>query len=165
LPFHPEVDLVVARSELREVIDSVIGKLCSGAAPSEVERQRVDCKEEAGRRGRGGLLQPGQAHNLAAATQLADEVACFANTPEGGALIIGVEDRTGELLGTALDAEWLRHRIYQAVDVAPLVEERTVDGVRLLVLLVAGAREPVEDTADRLRWRVGSHCVPVDRSE
>ncbi|MDQ4030889.1 MAG: DUF5635 domain-containing protein [Actinomycetota bacterium] len=165
MSFRPEVDLVVARADLRKIINSVIGKLRSGAVPDEVERQRVDCKEEAGRRGRDGLLQPGQAHNRAAAIQLADEVACFANTPEGGALIIGVDDRTGELLGTALDAEWLRHRIYEHVDIAPLVEERTVDGVRLLVLLIAGAREPVEDTGGRLRWRVGSHCVPVDRSE
>lgn len=38
-------------------------------------------------------------------------------------------------------------------------------GARLLVLLVAGAREPIEDTSGRLRWRVGTHCVPVDRSE
>jgi ATP-dependent DNA helicase RecG len=165
LSFQPEVDLVMARAELREVVDSVIDKLRSGAVPSDLERQRVDCKEEAGRRGRDGLLQPGQAHNLAAANQLADEAACHANSPGGGALVLGVDDRTGELLGTALDAEWLRHRIYQAVDLAPVVEERTVVGARLLVLLVAGAREPVEDTSGRLRWRVGSHCVPVDRSE
>jgi ATP-dependent DNA helicase RecG len=45
----------------------------------------------------------------------------------------------------------LHHRIYQAVEVAPAVEERGVDGVRLLVVLVASAREPVEDTEGRLR--------------
>ena len=165
LSLQPDADLLVARRELGELTNSVIHKLRTGAVPSVAERERVDCKEEAGRRGRDGLLQPGQAHNLAAATQLADEVACFANTPRGGALIGGVDDRTGELLGTALDPEWLRHRVYQAVEVAPVVEERFVDGVRLLVVLVASAREPVEDTKGRLRWRVGSHCAPVDRSE
>ncbi|MPZ65694.1 MAG: transcriptional regulator [Pseudonocardiaceae bacterium] len=146
-------------------MDSVLAKLQSGAAVSAAERQRVDCKEEAGQRGRDGLLLPGQAHNTAAATQLADEVACLANTPGGGALVVGIEDRTGEVLGTSLDMEWLRHRVYQAVDVAPVVEERFIGGVRLLVLLVAVSREPVEDTSGRLRWRVGSHCTPVDRSE
>ena len=78
---------------------------------------------------------------------------------------MGVENATGDLLGTALDPEWLRHSIYQRVDVAPLVEDVTVAGVRLLVLYVAMAAEPVEDTGDRIRWRVGTSCAPVDRSE
>jgi ATP-dependent DNA helicase RecG len=165
LPFQPEIDLGDARAELRGLIDSVLGKLRAGTVPAAAERQRVDLKEEAGRRGRDGLPLPGQPENLAAASQLANEVACFANTPSGGALVVGVEDKTGDLIGAVLDADWLRHRIYQAVGVAPMVEERQVDGVRLLVLLVAPAPEPVEDTSGRLRWRVGSHCAPVDRSE
>lgn len=89
----------------------------------------------------------------------------MANTPGGGALLVGVEDRTGQLLGAALDAEWLRHRVYEHVGVAPAVEEIRVDGIRLLVLYVAEAREPVEDLDGRLRWRTGGHCVPVDRAE
>ena len=83
----------------------------------------------------------------------------------GGALVVGVEDATGDLLGTRLDVEWLRHRVWERVDVAPAVEERQVRGVRLLVVLVAEARTPVEDRRGRLRWRVGPHCVDVDRSE
>ena len=70
---------------------------------------------------------PGQSRNLAAADQLAHEVACFANTPGGGVLLVGIEDATGSLLGAGLDTEWLRHRIYERVDVAPLVEERVVE--------------------------------------
>jgi ATP-dependent DNA helicase RecG len=35
----------------------------------------------------------------------------------------------------------------------------------VLVVYVAEAREPVEDPDRRLRWRVGDHCVPIDRSE
>lgn len=165
LLFHPQSDLVDARAAVRQMVDTVLGGLASGKLPGEAERQQVDIKEEAGRRGAGGVLLPGQAENLAAATQLADEAACFANTPGGGALIVGVEDRTGDLLGTGLDQEWLRHRIYERVDIAPVVEERTVKGVRLLVLYIAAAREPIEDTAGRIRWRVGNHCTPVDRSE
>ncbi len=83
------------------MVGTILDGLASGVLPSEAERQQVDIKEEAGRRGAGGVLLPGQAKNLAAATQLADEVACFANTPGGGAVVVGVEDSTGGLLGTA----------------------------------------------------------------
>jgi ATP-dependent DNA helicase RecG len=34
----------------------------------------------------------------------------MANTPGGGALVVGVAD-DGTVLGTELDADWLRHRI------------------------------------------------------
>ncbi len=165
LSFNPQSDLVEARGALRRMVDTVLDSLASGVLPSEAERQHVDIKEEAGRRGAGGVLLPGLAENLAAATQLADEVACFANTPGGGALVVGVEDSTGDLLGTVMHPDWLRHRIYERVDIAPLVEERHVQGVRLLVLYVAAAQDPVEDTGGRIRWRVGAHCTPVDRAE
>jgi ATP-dependent DNA helicase RecG len=163
--FQPESDLVDTRASLHRTVEAVLDKLSSGLLPTQAERQHVDCKEEAGRRGAGGVLLPGQAQNLAAATQLANEVACFANTPDGGAIVVGVDDKTGDLLGTQLDPDWLRHRIYQMIDVAPAVEERQVGGIRLLVLYVTAAREPVEDTSGRIRWRVGSNCEPVDRSE
>lgn len=165
LPFHPEPDLVEARATLRRAVDAVLAKLQIGVLPDNAELEHVDIKEEAGRRGSGGVLLPGQTQNTAAAAQLADEVACFANTPGGGALIVGIENRTGDLLGTALDRDWLRHSIYTRVDLAPDVEEREVGGVRLLVLHVAAANEPVEDTSGRMRWRVGTNCVAVDRSE
>lgn len=165
LPFQPAADLLEARAHLRHAVDGVLTRLAAGVLPDHAERERVDCKEEAGRRGAGGVLLAGQQQNLAAAQQLADEVACFANTPGGGALIVGVDNATGDLLGTALDPEWLRHSIYQRVDVAPSVEDRVVEGVRLLVLYVSAAREPVEDTGNRVRWRVGAACVPVDRAE
>lgn len=153
------------RAELRALVDALLTQLAAGVVPAAVERQRLDLKEEAGRRGRDGVLLPGEPRNPAAADVLADEVACMANSPGGGALVVGVENDTGALLGAALDAEWLRHRVWERVDVAPWVEERTVAGVRVLVVYVAEAREPVENTGGQLRWRVGDHCVPVDRSE
>lgn len=165
LPFSPESDLVEARAELRAEVDRALSALEQGQLPDEVERQRIDLKEEAGRRGSGGLLLPGDPHNLAAADQLAREVACLANTPGGGALVVGVEDSSGALLGAAMEPEWLRQRIYQRVDVAPAVEVRHVSGARLLVIFVAEAREPVEDQDGHLRWRTGKHCQPVDRAE
>ena len=108
---------------------------------------------------------PGNRENTKAADQLADEVAAMANTPGGGALIVGVEDKTGDLLGTELDVEWLRHQIYRRIDLAPDVTERVEAGIRLLVIYVPEAREPVEDTSDRIRWRVGAASVPIDRGQ
>lgn len=165
LPFHPEPDLVEARATIPQAVDTVLARLRAGVLPDDAELEHVDIKEEAGRRGSGGVLLAGQAQNTAAAAHLADEVACFANTPGGGALILGIENKTGDLLGTALDRDWLRHSIYTRVDLAPDVEEREVAGVRLLVLYVAAANEPVEDTSGRIRWRVGTNCVAVDRAE
>lgn len=163
--FQPNMDLLQDREQLRLLVGEVLDGLERGVPPSDAEREHVDIKEEAARRNNAGLLMPGEPRNVAAADQLADEAACMANTPGGGALIIGVEDATGSLLGAALDVEWLRHRIYEQVDVAPAVEERLVQGVRLLVIYTAAAREPVENRAGQLRWRAGQHCVPVDRAE
>lgn len=161
----PFGDLVEERAHLKVIVDNALAKLAGGALPTDLERQQVDLKEEAGRRGRGGVLLTGEPRNLAAADSLANDVACMANTPGGGALIVGIENGTGSLLGTALDAEWLRHRVWERVEVAPTVEERFAAGVRLLVLLVPEAREPVEDTSGQIRWRTGPHCTPVDRAE
>lgn len=165
LPFRPDQDLIEDRARLRQQVDEVLGLLADGVLPAAAERASVDLKEEAGRRVRGGILLAPQEQNLVAADSLADDVACMANSPGGGALIVGVEDQTGSLLGTSLDADWLRHRVWERVEVAPAVEPRTVSGVRLLILYVAEAREPVEDTRSRLRWRTGGACTGVDRAE
>lgn len=163
--FQPGTELLGDRARTREDVEACLARLRSGVLPDDAERQRVDFKEESGRRGSGGRLLPGSPENTKAADQLADEVAAMANTPGGGALIVGVENRTGDLLGTELDAEWLRQQIYRRVDVAPDIEMVMERGIRLLVIYVAEAREPVEDTSDRLRWRVGASSVPVDRGE
>jgi ATP-dependent DNA helicase RecG len=163
--FEVHGDLVEARSRLRGLVDAVLAKLAAGQRPSEVEREQVDLKEEPGRRGPGGSVLPGERRNPAAVELLAREVPCMANTPGGGALVLGVEDRSGRVLGTEVETEWLRHRTFERVEVAPAIEERHLDGRRVLVVYVAEAREPVEDPDRRLRWRVGDHCVPIDRSE
>lgn len=165
LPFHPARDLVDARVRLRDDVRRALDAVASGRTVGAAERQAVDFKEEAGRRGAGGVLLDGQPQNLAAADALAKEVACLANTPAGGALVVGVEDSTGALLGTELDEDWLRQRIYQRVEVAPAIESVLIDGTRLLVLYVAASREPVEDQDGKLRWRTGGSCQPVDRAE
>ncbi len=66
-------------------------------------------------------------------------------------------------MGAELDAEWLRHRIYElsrrllTVDVT----EADVRGVRLLVVISPSAVEPVRIN-DRITWRVDDRCVEVD---
>lgn len=52
-PFRPQSDLVEARGVLRRMVDTVLGGLASGVLPGAAERQQVDIKEEAGRRGAG----------------------------------------------------------------------------------------------------------------
>lgn len=152
------------RRELQAIVDELLSAEKDGYLPTVQEKTSLDFKEEAGRRIR-DQLEPGQAQNQVAATKLADEVACFANTPGGGVVVVGVEDETGRILGTALDEEWLRQAIHRAVDVAPSVEAHNVGGQRVLTIFVAESPTVVEDTSDRIRWRVGDHCAPVDRSE
>lgn len=164
-PFEPGTELMADRARSREAVEVCLESLRTGALPDSAERQRVDFKEEAGRRGVAGSLLPGVSENTKAADQLADEVSAMANTPGGGALIVGVEDRSGDLLGTDLNIEWLRQQIYRRVEVAPEIEEHIEQGIRLLVIYAAEAREPVDDTSGRIRWRVGAASVPVDRGE
>ncbi len=157
--------LAERRQELEAHVAIVLAALDSGTSTEITERAAIDFKEEAGRRSSSGELEPGERTNPAAAEKLADEVCCMANTPGGGALLLGVDDRTHDVLGTELDEEWLRHRIFQLCEIAPAIEVHHVAGQRLLALYVAESPEPVLDRQRRIRWRVGDHCVPVDRSE
>lgn len=155
------------RRDLEKQVAEILASYRDGQLHANRERASIDFKEEAGRRGAGGILLPGETRNAEAVSKLADEVACFANTPGGGALILGVEDSQGTVLGTELDTEWLRQRIDEAVQVAPDIVEHHlggVQGLRVLVLYVPQAKEPVYDTGNKLRWRVGDHCKPIDRS-
>jgi ATP-dependent DNA helicase RecG len=163
--FSPGADQIEARARLEAHVEGALAKLAAGLLPDAIEREQIDFKEEAGRRGPGGTLLVGDRHSQEAARHLANEVACMANTPGGGAIVVGVDDRNGRLIGAALDTDWLRHRVYEHVGVAPAVAERLVEGIRLLVIFVAQASEPVEDVSGRIRWRTGGHCTPVDRAE
>lgn len=151
------------RTQLEATVNNILNSYSQGRITKTRETQAIDFKEEAGRRN-GREILPGSPENPEAATKLADEVACLANTPGGGALIVGVEDGTGRVIGTELDTDWLRQRINSAIQIAPDIVEHTVSGIRLLVIYVAQAREPVEDTGNKLRWRVGDSCAPIDRS-
>ncbi|MDN5748613.1 MAG: putative DNA binding domain-containing protein [Pseudonocardia sp.] len=145
---------------VQQIVEDTLTALAEGR--SVRERLHIDLKEEAGRRDRAGALLPGQAENEVAAKALAGEAACMANTPGGGALIVGVTD-DGTLLGTDLDTEWLRHRIYQLTERRLTVDVRAtvVLSTRLLVVLSPSAIEPVRWN-NRIAWRVDDHYVEVD---
>lgn len=152
------------RTDLEATVAAILATAADGRIAGISETQSVDFKEEAGRRN-GNQIEPGLPTNQTAAVALADEVACMANSPGGGALVVGVEDGTGRMIGTELNVDWLRDSIDSKVGVAPDVREVHVQGQRLVTIYVAEAREPVQDTSGRLRWRVGDSCKPVDRSE
>lgn len=149
-PIHDEVmAILIALDEGRSVDDAV-------------ERQFVDLKEEHGRRDKQGGVGPSSTRNEEAARELAAAAACMANTPGGGALIVGVSN-DGQVIGTDLEAEWLRHRLWElsgkllTVDV--IVHD--VAGRRLLVLRSPQALEPIRING-KIRWRVGTSCVEID---
>lgn len=143
-------------------VADILVKLAAGEPPSRIERAQVDVKEEPGRRGPGGSILPGQRENEEAARYLAGEMACFANTPGGGAIILGVAN-DGQRIGTALEPEWLRHRIWELTGKQLTVSAREcdLDGTRLLLLTTHQSLEPIR-YAGRLRWRLDDHCVEMD---
>lgn len=147
---------------IHQQVAATLDALAAGQRPDDVEGRAVDCKEEPGRRDRQGEILPGQRENLAAAQYLAGELACLANTPGGGAIILGIAN-DGRRIGTELDAEWLRQRVYALTQgrLAPHVTEVQFEAVRLLVLEVAEAVEPIR-VSGPLKWRVRDSCVEMD---
>jgi predicted HTH transcriptional regulator len=143
-------------------VQAVLARLAAGDPPSQVERRQVDVKEEPGRRGPGGRVVGGSDRNDPAARYLAGEMACMANSPGGGAVILGVAD-DGALIGTSLDGEWLRHRIWQLTDgkLTTVIREGDLNGTRILVLTTHEAIEPIRFEG-KLKWRVNDNCVEVD---
>lgn len=145
-------------AQLQRVIDGLV----AGRAPRDIELLNIDVKEEPGRRAPDGSVLPGEAENEAAAKYLVGELTCIANTPGAGAILLGIAD-DGTRIGTALAAEWLRHRIFELSDRRLTVDIRVGDlgGTRVLVLRPPEAVEPIRWNG-RIRWRVADHCVDVD---
>lgn len=146
----------------REVVE-FLRHLNAGDPPRGIEKVHVDAKEEAGRRDRQGTVLPGSPQSEEAAKALLEAFACMANTPGGGALVIGVGD-DGSRPGAMLDAEWLRHRVWELSDSKLTIDVREVyldDGTRTLVGRVHQAIEPIRVNG-RIVWRVADNCVEVD---
>ena len=147
---------------LEEQVEKALSQLEEGWPPGRVETSQVDIKEEPGRRDARGVVQPGREENDEAARYLAGEMACMANTPGGGSIILGVADE-GTRIGTRLRPDWLRFRIWELTERKLTITVRTVelDGIRLLVLSTHQAIEPIRHKG-RIRWRVDDNCVEVD---
>jgi len=86
----------------------------------------------------------------------------MANTPGGGALILGVSD-DGRVIGTNLDTHWLQQRIYDLTNRMLTVDirEANVNDKRLLVITSPSAIEPIR-VDGKINWRVGDRCVEID---
>jgi ATP-dependent DNA helicase RecG len=90
----------------------------------------------------------------------------MANTKGGGALIVGVDNATGDLIGADTDPDWLRNRIHQLTDgkITATIRVAEVRTFRLLVIVVPQSIEPVA-YKNRFRHREGKNCVEVSSSE
>ena len=145
----------------------MLGVLAEGTyTPETLEGKAIDLKEDASKRDRKtGTIQEGSPKPENVAEKLAEEAACFANTPGGGALIVGVDDKTGEVLGTGMDADWLRSRLHELTGgkMGANVREGEVHGTRILVIITPQAVEPVA-VKGKYRHRQGDKCVEVSSS-
>lgn len=146
----------------RQTALAAIEQILNGARPADLESETLDFKEESGTV-RSGQRQPIPLQHEPAAKALVEEVACFANSRQGGVLVVGVDDKASgpaAFVGTYLDTTWLRERIYAltqphlAVDV---IEELQVASYRLYLINVAPALEETHCDG-RLRARFGSRC-------
>lgn len=152
----------LGREPIDTLVEQALQRLTQGNPPKRIEVERVDFKEEPGRRTPDGTVMLGSAKNESAADLLAGEMACMANAPGGGAIIVGVSD-DGVRIGTQLNMDWVRHRIWELTSkqLTVAVREASLEGCRLLILTCIEALTPVRYRG-RLRWRVGTNCVEVD---
>lgn len=149
---------------VHQAVTNALQRLHDGALGKNPESDVLDFKEETGRRGPKGEITSGDPRNPRVAKQLAKAAACMANTPGGGALIVGVSD-TGELIGATSDSAWLRQQIYDLSGrrLTVSITEKTMHNARLLILLCPESLEII--TVDgKAIWRVGDRCVDLDPS-
>lgn len=146
----------------RQAALSAIEQIRLGGRPADLESDTLDFKEETGSVLHGQRRPTPPQHEPAART-LAEEAACFANSSDGGVLVVGVDDKASgpaAFVGAYLDTAWLRERIHAltlphlAVDV---IEELAVEGHRIYLVNVAPALEEIRCDG-RLRARFGARC-------
>lgn len=122
----------------------------AGGRAADLESQRLDFKEDTRR-----------SHSDLAKTVL-DAALCFANSL-GGSVVVGVDDKGAgpeAITGTALDADFIRHRIHELSRPPLLVEteEITIGGQRILAIHVPESISIHSDTQGRAPRRVGTVC-------
>lgn len=150
-----------------EEVARVLEILADGTyTPETLEGTAIDLKEDASKRDqKTGTLKEGSPRPEHVAEKLAEEAACFANTQGGGALIVGVNDKTGEIVGTGIDSNWLRSRLHELTGgkMGANVREAEVEGTQILVIITPQAVEPVPFKG-KYRHRQGDKCVEVPSS-
>lgn len=147
---------------LEQQILEALERISAGETAASASSSQVSFREELGRAETDGTVTPGGAQNEAAAADLAEGIASMANSPGGGAIVVGIAD-DGELIGTQIDRDWLQERIWEltgrklAADVRPA----ELDGCRVLVLTAHEAAEMVR-CGGKLLHRVGTRDVEMD---
>ncbi|MBZ4421519.1 RNA-binding domain-containing protein [Myxococcus sp. RHSTA-1-4] len=141
---------------IREQVQLALAQVHAGSVSSHLESSVLDFKQEG--RSRDDFVR-----------DLARDAICFANA-NGGALVIGVDDRQGgpaAFSGTNLDPSILRKRIYELSEPPILVEveEQTVAGVRLLLVFVPQGIEVHADKQGQARRRIDKDCLPMGPSD
>ena len=149
---------------LDEQIEAALNRVVEGELPEVVESAQVDFKEESGRRAPDGSVRTGEARNEAAAAALTHAMASMANSAGGGAVVLGVAD-DGTLVGTQIDPDWLRARIWELSGNRLTVNVRAAEfnGCRLLLLSTPEVVEPISYQG-KLHHRVGPRSVQMDIS-
>ena len=150
---------------IHDEIEAALRRLNEGVTNAdEIETTHIDLKEEPGRRGQTGELLPFSAQNEKAATSLARHSVGMANTIGGGALVGGDDDKTGAIIGTGLDADWLTQRIHSLSQhkLSVLVSEVTLGGHRILVVRSPESATPIEFKG-KIYARVGKQTVEISR--
>lgn len=155
-------DMEDAMPVVRQAVERLLESIAAGRRIFTPESMHVDLKEEPNRRLNNGRVLPGHPRNDSAVAYLAGEVCCMANTPEGGALVLGVEDGSLHPIGTQLDTEWLVERLFVVTGVAVTVERRYLLGQRILIIWIPEADHPVTAPDGKLRWRIQDSCLAVE---
>lgn len=140
-----------------------IQQILQGARPEDLVSDLLDFKEERGTTHSSGAHVAIPPRHEPAVRALAEEAACFANSQQGGVLVVGVNDKRAgpaAFTGSYLDTGWLRQRIYVltrphlAVDEIEVREER---GRRIYLVNVAPALEEIRCDG-KLRARFADGC-------
>ncbi|APT83792.1 DUF5635 domain-containing protein [Corynebacterium aquilae] len=155
-------DLFLRAAELESTISDLIAAADEGYLPLvDDPGVPVAYLEEPGRR-IGVLIAAGNPRNALARAVIIDAATAVANTPGGGALLIGVEDSTGQIIGTELDDEYLVRGVKRA-RITAHANVHEVCGQRVVSLVIAPSRLPLSNSHGVVTWRVGGEEKITDR--
>ena len=137
-------------------VENALKQVANGAAPSELESETLDFKQDA--------RKPSETLDV-----LAQAATCFTNS-RGGTIVLGVIDKIAgaeAITGTALDPLEVKQRIYEKSRPPLLVDvaEHWHNQARLLVISVPAGIEVHADTKGGVRHRVGRSCLPMTAQE